>query len=176
MEEKEALEVMLTEGWTKQEVLIPYLQTHPHLLATCVEWATEATAPRGWRAAWVLFHYTKNQKQLLKPHIQDLLDAIPNKKNGQQRELLKLLEFMELDDLQEGQFFDHCMTIWEKINNSSSLRITAFRLLLQIAARYPELKEELVLFTGEDYSSTLSPGILQSFERLKKEYLQKLNN
>jgi len=166
--DENAFKEILTGRWIKREALMTYLLENANLADACIVWAVESTDAKGWRAAWLLYHYTKKRQAFLQPHIQAFLDAIPLKKEGHQRELLKLLEPLKLNDFQEGQLFDICMTIWEKISHSPSVRITAFRILLQIAKRYPELKTELLLFMGEDYTSTLSSGILQSFERLKK--------
>jgi hypothetical protein len=88
-----------------------------------------------------------------------------------QREFLKILLRMELNNKQEGKLFDICMTIWEDINKSPSVRILAFSTLVSLTKKYPELISEIEFLTQSHYIETLSPGIRHSFERMKKELL-----
>lgn len=128
-------------------------------------------SPEGWRAAWVLGHsVSKNDLRL--PEFTDLIiKAIDKKKDGHQRELLMLVFKIKLNEKQEGQLFDTCVTIWEQVNKSSSVRYFAFNFIFETIKKYPDLKSEIDFLTQPEYVSTLSPGIRIGVEKK----IQKLN-
>jgi hypothetical protein len=122
--------------------------------------------PYAWRAAWMLFHASKKQDKRILPYLLDIIKAIPNKKDGQQRELLKVV--MKMEPLQkdtEGYFFDVCTGLWEDVNKQPAVRYFAGCYMLTMAAKYPDIKNELEVLFGEYYTQSLSPGIKRIFER-----------
>lgn len=58
------------------------------------------------------------------------------------------------------------MEIWEQVGKIPSVRIFAFRLIVRIARKYPELKNEIAFLTQPHYTETLSPGIRNSVHKL----------
>ena len=125
--------------------------------------------PQAWRCAWILNHCSKKRDARLQPYLVDFMDVVMKKEEGHQREILKLILKMDVDDDNEGKLFDLCMTIWETIDKTPSVRITAFKILVNIAKKYPELAAELKFLTDSDYTDTLSHGIKHSFNKLVKE-------
>jgi hypothetical protein len=104
------------------------------------------------------------------PYLEKLLNAIPHKKDGHQRELLKLLFLVDWDDKMEGELYEYCMQIWLQIHKSSSVRAVAMEVMLRISNKYPALKQELGLLLQDTYLATLSPGIKSSLiKRLNKK-------
>ena len=119
-----------------------------------------------WRIAWEIGHkITKNDKCII-PHIDAIIAALNCKKDGHQRELLKILEKMDLNETQEGLLFNECIIIWKKTDKIPSVRIKAFQILIKIAHDYPELKKELIHFTSDEYTKTLGKGIRKSFDKM----------
>ena len=119
-----------------------------------------------WRIAWEIGHkITKNDKCII-PHIDAIIAALNCKKDGHQRELLKILEKMDLNEIQEGLLFKECILIWEKTDKIPSVRIKAFQLLYKIASLYPDLKKELIYYTDQQYTKTLGKGIKRSFDKM----------
>ncbi|NLT49917.1 MAG: hypothetical protein GXX85_03245 [Ignavibacteria bacterium] len=100
---------------------------------------------------------------------QKYLSTLKNKKDGHQREILKILCLMDLEDKYEGSLFDLCINLWKDINKNSSVRVTAFKFLIKIAVKYPELRSEIIYLANENYLETLSPGIKNSVGRMIKE-------
>lgn len=147
--------------------IIEGLKSSKEYLEAAIKLALENTQPQSWRAAWILRQSIEKNDERLQPYISDFIKVIKDRPEGHQREILKLLELMEWDDEEEGRLFDICMTIWERINKKPAVRITAFKIMMQIALRYPELKGEMEVFMGEDYTETLSPGIKKSFEKMQ---------
>ena len=79
---------------------------------------------------------------------------------------MKILEKMDLNEIQEGLLFNECIIIWKKTDKIPSVRIKAFQILIKIAHDYPELKKELIHFTSYEYTKTLGKGIRKSFDKM----------
>ena len=59
----------------------------------------------------------------------------------------------------QGQLFDLCISLWENILKKPSIRYTAFRFLVKITNKHPELRKELDFLLEPRYFETLSPGV-----------------
>jgi len=79
---------------------------------------------------------------------------------------------MELDEKYESVLFDICMGVWEQINKAPSVRVNALKMIIKIANKHPELRQEISFLTQEHYVDSLSPGAKHSIKKLMKE----LNN
>jgi len=77
---------------------------------------------------------------------------------------------MELNEEQEGYLFNVCVTIWEKINKKPSVRFTAFKFIIKIANKHPELSNEIAFFTQNQYFISLSPGVKKSIFKMLKDF------
>lgn len=121
--------------------------------------------PHAWRFAWKLEHEINPNDKRIIPNVDFIIEGIKHKKDGHQRELLKILEKIKLTQEQEGKLFDLCISLWKRIDKSPSVRIKAFQQLCKTASKYPELKKELIHFTSEEYTQTLGKGIKKSFDR-----------
>lgn len=162
-----ALEKVLITGG--KEEMISWLNTHPKDFDEAVNLALTDKQPWSWRAAWLLGNCMEENDQRLRKHINDIINVLPAKKDGHQRELIKILYRLEIDESFEGQLFDHCIRLWEKINKQPSVRISALRMILKIARKYAELLPEIHFLTQSHYMETLSPGIRRSVHRLLPE-------
>lgn len=134
-----------------------------------IELALSDEKPQAWRCAWILNHCSKKQDARLQPYLSNFINIVEKKEEGHQREILKLIQKMDVDEDNEGKLFDICMTIWETIGKTPSVRITAFKTLVSIAKKHPELASELKFLTHDDYTDTLSSGIKNSFHKLVRE-------
>ncbi|MBE9562684.1 MAG: hypothetical protein IMF12_07470 [Proteobacteria bacterium] len=153
----------------RKEELIAFIEKHPDQFEEVINISLTDEQPQAWRAAWLLNHCMKKNDPRLQAHIKKIIKIIPTKQDGHQRELLKVLNKMELSEKYDGLLFDVCMTIWEAIHKSPSVRGTAFVFLLKIIKKYPELRNEIEHLTQSHYTDTLSPGIKHSFNRIVKE-------
>lgn len=145
------------------------MKAHPEFFGEALEIAISDKNPEGWRAAWLVYENMHRNDQRIQHLLTDLIRSLGVKKSGHQRELLKILSNMNLEEEHEGVLFDTCLTIWEDLSKQSSARITAFRQLVRIAWNHPELKTELKHFVDDNYTSTLTPGIKHSLERLLRK-------
>jgi hypothetical protein len=162
---QKSLDDVLTGRLRKNE-LVSFLRKHPELFEETVKISLGDVSPQSWRAAWLIVHYMKNNDAMLRPYVNSIISCVAAKEDGHQRELLKILSRMELTEDQEGVLFDVCLTIWEEIHKSPSVRGTAFQTILNIVKKYPELKSEIEHLTQSHYTATLSPGIKHSFNKL----------
>ena len=107
----------------------------------------------------------------LKAHVRSIINVLLTKKDGHQRELLKTLLQVELDEEDEAMLFDVCVRLWERINKSPSVRHTALMFILKTAKKYPDLIQEIEFLLQEQYLETLSPAIRRSVYRIRKELI-----
>ena len=149
--------------------MISYMAKHPEHFEEAIELAISDKQPYSWRAAYVLWSVIQENDKRIHKHIKKIVSAIKNKSDGHQRELLKILLMMELDEKYEGVLFDLCMDIWEQISKAPSVRINALRLIIKIADKHPELRQEISFLTQDHYLESLSPGARHSALKLMNE-------
>jgi len=149
----------------QKETLITFMNEHPGSFEEALALAETDEQPQCWRACWMLFHTMVDNDERIQPKISRLIEVLPDKEDGHKRELIKILSRMELDDDQEGKLFDICMTIWESVKKIPSVRMMAFRLIVKVISKYPELKSELTYMMEPQYTDSLSPGIRNSVVR-----------
>ncbi|MCB9426742.1 MAG: hypothetical protein H6584_06905 [Flavobacteriales bacterium] len=164
-EPKITLDDILTTRYHKDE-MVAYLKNNSNEYLNAIELITSDAHPQAWRCAWLVGHCMKKNDPLIQSKIESIIDAILYKKEGHQRELLKILYKMQLTDEQEGKLFNLCMTIWETIGKTASVRITAFKFLITTLKKYPELKNEIDFLTQEQYTESLSSGLKHSFNKM----------
>lgn len=162
-----ALEHTLTSFY--KDGMIRYLKNHPDDFEEAMRLAVSDKQPYSWRAAWLLWSCMEPNDARVKGHVAEMLDAIPSLKAGHQRELIKILSFMELDEEEEGRLFSLCMDIWEQVHKAPSVRGNALWVIINMAKKYPELVNEVRLLVQDQYLETLSPGIRHSIELMMKK-------
>lgn len=162
-----ALEQVLTSSY--KDEMISFMDSHPEYYKEAIELAISNKQPYSWRAAWLLWSCMEENDKRIQGYIKNIINTITTKKDGHQRELLKILLQMELNEEQEGYLFNVCMTIWEKINKKPSVRFTAFKFIIKTAKKHPDLSNEIAFFTQNQYLDSLSPGIKRSLSVMIKE-------
>ena len=122
-----------------------------------------------WRAAWVINHATWKKDNRIAPFISDIINSIEGKKDGHQRELLKIVAKQPLSEEQEGYFFDVCMNLWQDVNKQAAVRYYCMIFIHKMSEKYPEIENELEYLLGDYYTKTLSSGIQRSlFKKIGK--------
>lgn len=152
-----------------KDELISFLNSNPEHFDEAIQLATSDKQPYSWRAAFLLWGCMAENDKRIRRHILPILNCVNDKKDGHQRELLKILYKMEINEKYEGQIFDICMNLWEQINKTPSVRITALKFIIKIAKKHPELLNEIIFLTQDQYLETLSPGVKNSVERMIAE-------
>jgi len=164
---KTALEHILTNAY--KDEMIAYLNSHPEDFEEAVKLAISDKQPYAWRSAWLLWSCMKKNNERIQGYIKEIINTISTKSDGHQRELLKILQLMELDEDDEGILLNVCVELWGKTNKRPSVRYTAFMFMNKMVARYPDLYHEVELLTEDHYLDTLSPGIKLAVKRIIKE-------
>ncbi|MFC2136814.1 hypothetical protein ACFLTE_01430 [Bacteroidota bacterium] len=162
-----AIEQILKNSY--KEEMISYMNAHPEDFEEAIELAISNKQPYSWRAAWLLWSCIEENDKRIKRHIKRIINALESKTENHQRELLKILLKMELNEEYEGFLFNLCVNIWERINKNPSVRFTAFMVIVKIAKKHPELFHEITLLTQNQYLDSLSPGIKKSISKMIKE-------
>lgn len=163
---KTELEKILTNSYKEQ--MVAYLKSHPEDFEEAVSLSLGDKPPYSWRAAWVLWDCIEENDRRMQKYIPEIIDLLPTKPDGQQRGLLMILQKMEVGEELEGKLFDTCAEIWEKLGKQSSLRFNAFKIMLKIAEKYPELSNEIKLFAEDHYLDSLSHAIKRAVLKLVK--------
>ena len=164
------LERILTKSYKVD--MISYVTSHPEIFEDVINLAISDKQPYSWRAAWVLWSCMERNDHRVQGHLKDIVDAIPTKKDNQQRELFLILQKMELNEELEGVLFNICVSVWEKTNKQASVRFNAFKLIVKIAEKYPELSTEIGFLTQIQYLNSLSPAVRKSILKMIKNLIK----
>ena len=152
--------------------MISFLKSHPEYFNEAIELAISDKQPFSWRAAFLLWSCMEENDKRIQKYIKSIVNCIQDKKDGHQRELLKILYKMEIDEKYEGQIFDICIKLWEQISKDPSVRITALKFIIKISKKHQELLEEIIFLTQDQYLETLSPGVKRSIEKMLQGVIQ----
>ena len=156
-----------------KEGMISYLKTHPNYFDEAIQLAISDKQPYSWRAAFLLWGCMEENDIRIRKYFKSIVDCIKTKKDGHQRELLKILYKMEINEKYEAQLFNICMNLWEQIDKDPSVRITALKFIIKIVKKYPELSAEIMVLMQDQYLESLSPGVKRSANKIIKEAIQK---
>lgn len=148
------LEHILTHSYKAE--MISYMKLHPEDFDELMKLAIADKQPYSWRAAWLLWSCMGENDQRVKKHVESIIDSLADKSDNQLRELLIVLQNMELNDNYEGKLFDICIHLWKKIEKQPSVRYNAFKLIIKIAKNHPGLANELQYMTESHYMDCLS--------------------
>ncbi len=99
-----------------KDEMIVYMVAHPEDFEEAIKLAISNKQPYSWRSAWLLWSCMEENDQRVQGYIKDIIDTLTTKNEDHQRELIKILQQMELSDEYEGFLFDVCVTIWKKID------------------------------------------------------------
>ena len=152
-----------------KDEMISFMNSHPEYFEEAIQLAVTEKHPYSWRAAFVLWSVIKENDRRIQKHIKKIVNAVKNKNDGHQRELLKILLMMDPDEKYEGVLFDLCMNIWEQIGKAPAVRVNALKMIIKIAKNHPELKKEISFLAQDHYLESLSPGARHSVKKIMNE-------
>ena len=152
-----------------KDEMISFLKSHPEYFDEAIQLAISDKQPYSWRSAFLVWGVIEKNDKRVQKHIESIVNCIKEKEDGHQRELLKILYKMKIDEKYEGQIFDVCMNLWEQISKEPSVRMTALKFIIKIAKEHPELLEEIDFLTQDQYLESLFPGVKRSIEKMMKE-------
>lgn len=149
--------------------VMDFMESNPEAFYDAMDLALSDDDCYNWRGAWVLgLHIEENDERMF-GYVDKILSAMEGKADNHQREFIKILLKMELDENQEGKLFNICVGMWEDINKKPAIRYYAIKYMLKLAKKYPELNNELDFFFQERFFTNLSPGIKRSIMQSAKK-------
>lgn len=149
--------------------MISFIQDHPESFGELVELSVADEGKLSWRAAWLLWSCMEPNDPRIRPFIPRFLELLPRGNESYQRDALMVLQRMERTEEQDGILYDICTRIWMKVNSIPSVRYNAFRCMVSIARKFPELAEETISLAETKYVNSLSPGVRHSVARILNE-------
>jgi len=152
-----------------KDEMISFMDNHPEFFEEAIELAIADKQLYSWRAAWLLWSCMEENDPRIKKYIKNIVNTLKTKDDSHQRELLKILLMMDIEEEYESILFDHCMNIWEQINKPPAVRVNALKFIIKIAKKHPELSQEISFLTQDHYLESLSPGAKHSVSKLMKE-------
>lgn len=150
--------------------MISYLTAHPEDFEEAIKLAISNKQPYSWRAAWLLWSCMGKNDSRIKGYVKKIIDTISDKTDDQQRELFIILQQMDINEEFEGVLFNHCVTVWEKINKKPSVRFNAFKIIVKIVKKHPYLSREIIFLTQNQYLDSLSPAAKKSIVKMTKQF------
>ena len=139
----------------KQQVL-----HQPDLLESLVQLAVSDEKPASWRAAWVMNHIAKENKELIKPFIKDILSGFSRVTHENQKaSLIRILSYYEPELEGYGDIVDECFQILSKPTDRPFVKSYSLDFLRKICDAEPELKREIALAI-EEYSPSFETDYL----------------
>ena len=154
----------------KKVEMVHFLNNQPEYFNAAIQLALSKEPSLCWRAAWLVGGIIKKNDSRIKPHIHTIIEVLPSMEDGHQRELLKILLKMDLTEDFESLLFDLSVDLWEQVRKKPSVRSFAFKGMVKIAEKYPELKHEILLLSQPHYVNPLSPGIRKSILKTLKSF------
>jgi hypothetical protein len=145
------------------------MKSHPEDFEEAIKLAITDKQPYSWRAAWLLWSCMDNNDQRIKKYVEKIIDTLTTKSDDQLRELLIILQRMELKDEYKGKLFDICVNIWREIGKQPSVRYNAFKLMVKIIKRHPDLSKEIGFLTESQYTDSLSDTVKKSISKMISE-------
>ena len=152
----------------EKDKLVSLLKSNHNYYYEAIEIALSNKQPMSWRAMWIVQNATQKLDNRPFSYISKIINNIPKNIDSLQRESLKLLDKLVLNDEQEGKLFDICMTLWENLQKTPAVRFMAYKFIKKTAIKYPELQSEIEFILEDRYLEGLSPGIKTIISRDKK--------
>jgi hypothetical protein len=149
---------------------VKYLNFHPEYFDETIKLAISDKQPYAWRAAMLLWASLEKDDKRLENYLEEIIKALNSRSDGHQRELIKILLLTELNEEHEGYVYEICTKLWQS-NKEPSVRCTAFKFILKTAKKHPDLKNEILFLTQDQYLDTLSPGAKKSVLKLVKSII-----
>ncbi|MCC6549643.1 MAG: hypothetical protein IT279_06195 [Ignavibacteriaceae bacterium] len=146
--------------------MISYIQTTPSAYPDLIKLALADEPRYSWRAAWLLWIVMEINDKRLRRHLPKIAGILPERNESHQRELMIILQKMELPDTLAAPVFDFCITAWNNPSAALSMRYNALKLISRITDSYPELQTELSALAADEVKSSLPKSLRRCADKL----------
>ncbi len=118
------------------------------------------------RTAWVLEFLCEKNPHLLKPYLDELLNALPGIiHHGIKRHMMKILTFQEIPEEHLGNLIDLCFRWIEDTEIPVAVKVHSMQIIYNAIQQFPELKAEFIAVV-EDQIPKNSLGFKSRARRL----------
>lgn len=103
--------------------------------------------PISMRAAWAAYLVSEKAPQLVSPHLEKLINALPTAKvDGLKRSALKMLcnAAYDLSEESIGKLADIAFTFAEDANQAIAIRAFSIDIIMKVVKVYPDITNELI--------------------------------
>jgi hypothetical protein len=146
--------------------MIAFIAANPVYFEELIQLALTPAHPCSWRASWLLWSCMEKNDHRVRKHQEEIIHILRHVNDNQQRELLLVLQNMEIDSVHQGRLFDLCIDIWKQTYKKPSIRYNAFRVMYKIALENQDLSNELKMLSGEEYLESLSSTVRKAIRRM----------
>jgi hypothetical protein len=131
---------------------------------------TDPVVPQ--RTSWPLSFAGEKHPKLIARHVDRLFDKMdePDVHNGIRRNIMRLFQFVELEEKYHGRLMDTCFRFIGDLQEKVAVKACAFTVLCNLAKHYPDIIPEIKLVVDEQ-----SPHMTASFKARVKQFLRQLN-
>jgi hypothetical protein len=124
------------------------------------------------RASWPLTLIADKHPEMVHPYLKDMINTLDQPRhNAVVRNVVRVLQNIEVPEELEGEVYEKCYQLLLKTDEPVANRVFSMTTCVNIALKYPELKEEL-LATIEDHLPHGTAGFRsrgkKEIERLRK--------
>jgi hypothetical protein len=119
-----------------------------------------------WHAAWVIDHVSEADPSKLEPHVNELIDMLPElKSTALKRHFTRMINRHAIPEERMGQLLD---VLYKFLSPAEAIavRANALEILLKIALSEPELQNELVSVTEAMLEDERTPGMISKGKKI----------
>ena len=142
--------------------MIAYMGENPDKFDELLLLALSNKQPYSRKATFLLQNCMSDNEPFLYEHTGKIIELLPTVCESQQRIFLMILQRMQMNRNEEKKLFDICISIWNNMNAAPAVKYNAFKILVNIARKYPELSDTIKNLTTSHYMDSLSKGTKHS--------------
>jgi hypothetical protein len=162
--------VLLKEHTSRNALkIVNYIGDNPARFNLLVQVLLEGPYKVSQRASWPLSICIEHHPELIKPHLGTILKILDNRTvhDAVRRNIVRLLQFIEIPRRYYGKVWSSCYQLMDP-KQPIAVRVFSMTVLATIAAKEPDLKNELLLLI-EDQLPYASAGYLARAKKVLKE-------
>lgn len=162
---------LLLNARSREQMLqiVHYVSDDPDRFSQLMDLFKKGDSRLCQRAAWPLSYCVEKHPELLNGYFSGLLELLERPPhNAVVRNILRMLQFTDIPDREAGRVMNHCFGLLVKPKEPVANKAFSMTILANLAKRYPEIKEEIVLCI-EDQWPHASPGFRSRARKVRKE-------
>jgi hypothetical protein len=145
---------------TQTEQIVKFIGGDQERLAELIKVFYDGPYRLTQRAAWPISVVAEKRPELLKPHLNKLIDQLPKSEAhpAVKRNVVRLLQFVEVPKRLQGKVFSHCLDLIADPKEPIAVKAFSLTVAERIARTEPVLLGELRMVAAP-LAKDASPGI-----------------